>query len=125
MRARRLEVEELFRVEVGEPARFPGLGEEAQRERGALRAVVPAAEGGDQDGALEFGTPLDAEVPGDTPSLRPRGTEVEAGGERDDPGPDRGGKHDVDEHDAPREAIAPLDLADAHLHEKEHEHDGR
>jgi hypothetical protein len=44
-----LEVEELLRIDVPEPAGAPGAGEEAGRERGALSAVVPAPEGGDQN----------------------------------------------------------------------------
>jgi len=43
VRTRRLEVEEVLRLDVREPVRLPGLGEVAARERGALAAVVPAA----------------------------------------------------------------------------------
>jgi hypothetical protein len=42
-----LEVVELLRIDVREALRAPALREEARRERGALRAVVPAAERGD------------------------------------------------------------------------------
>jgi hypothetical protein len=48
VRADGLEVEELLRVEIGEAARLPGLGEIARRERGSLRPVVPPPEGSDQ-----------------------------------------------------------------------------
>ena len=49
VRPRRLEVEELLGVDVGEPGRLPGAREEAGGERGSLAAVVPAPKGGDED----------------------------------------------------------------------------
>ena len=44
VRPRHLEVEEDLGVDVREPLGLPGAGEERGRERGALAAVVPAAE---------------------------------------------------------------------------------
>jgi hypothetical protein len=44
VRARRLEVEEALRLDLGEPRGLPRLREVAAGERGALAAVVPAAE---------------------------------------------------------------------------------
>ena len=67
---RGLEVEELLGVDVGEAAGVPRLREEARRERCALRAVVPAAEGCDEDGAAKSRAALDAEMRGDSGSLR-------------------------------------------------------
>jgi hypothetical protein len=49
VRPRRLEVEEALRIDLGEPLGLPRLREIAAREGGALSAVVPAAERGDQD----------------------------------------------------------------------------
>ncbi len=65
VRAGGLEVVELLRIDVPEPAGRPGLGEVARSEGSTLRAVVPAAEGGDQDGVAKSGATLDAKVPGD------------------------------------------------------------
>ena len=50
-RSRGLEVDEPLRVDLGEPPRIPGAHERAAGERRSLAAVVPAAEGGDQNGA--------------------------------------------------------------------------
>ena len=50
MRARRLEVEELLRVDVGEALGLPAAREVLGGERGAVRAVVPTAESGHQHG---------------------------------------------------------------------------
>src|SRR5215210_2395701 len=69
LRPHRLEVEELLGIELGEAARVPALGEEAGGQRGALGTVVPAPEGGDENGAAEAGAALDAEMPGDARSL--------------------------------------------------------
>ena len=66
----RLEVEEVLRVDVAEPPRLAALGEERGGERRALRAVVPAAERGDENRAAQAREPLDAEVLGDQLSLR-------------------------------------------------------
>ena len=57
-----LEVEEILGVDVGEPPRLPFLGQVATCERGALRAVVPAPEGGDQNRPIERRPALDAEL---------------------------------------------------------------
>ena len=73
VRPRHLEVVELLRVDVGEALGGPGLREVAECERGALRPVVPAAEGGDQHRTLELGPLLDAEVSSDSRSLGKRG----------------------------------------------------
>jgi hypothetical protein len=61
----RLEVEELFRVDVREAAGLPRLCEEARRQRGALRSVVPAAECGNENRAAQGGAALHAEVSAD------------------------------------------------------------
>ena len=50
VRPRRLEVEELFGIDVGKATRLPALRKEAGGERRALRAVVPAAKRRDEDG---------------------------------------------------------------------------
>ena len=121
VRPRRLEVEELLRIEVREPTRLPALREEAQRERGALGPIVPAAESGDEDGSPDVGTPLDADVVGDIRSLRSRRSQEETRGERDDANPDRGRERDVQEHERPRELVLPLETPDGHLREDERE----
>ncbi len=124
MRAGRLEVVELLRVDVREAPRLPGLGEEARRERGTLRPVVPAAEGPDQHGMAKGRTPLDAEVAADGRSLRQYGPrpEEKAGSERDDPDPDGRRQGDVREHEGPGQVLSPLNVSDRHLDEQEPEH---
>ena len=62
VRARHLEVEEELGVDLGELLGAPGAGEERGRERGALAAVVPAAEGADQDRAVELRPLLDPKL---------------------------------------------------------------
>jgi hypothetical protein len=62
----RLEVEELLGVDVGETPCLPRLREEAGGERGPLRAVVPASEGGDEDGSAQRRAALDTDVRPDT-----------------------------------------------------------
>ena len=172
VRPRRLEIEELLGIDVREPTRAPGLREEARRKRRALRSVVPAPEGGDEDGTAKRRPPFDAEVVGDSrsefteaafrgpaagaPSSRAArsaarravnrgaptrlpadslerifarvargvcracaGSEEKDGGDRDDPGPDRGRERDVDQHEPPRKLVPPLELADRHLDEEE------
>jgi hypothetical protein len=81
-----LEVEELLGIDVREASRLPRLRQVAGRERGALSAVVPAPEGGDEDGSAQFGAALDSKVLADPRSLRQRysPSEHEPGGERDD-----------------------------------------
>ncbi len=49
VRAGRLEVEEVLRLDVGEPVSLPDLGEVTACERGALATVVPAAKCCDQN----------------------------------------------------------------------------
>ncbi len=49
MRTRGLEVEESFRLDLGEPLGLPRLGQVAARERRPLTAVVPPTKSGDQD----------------------------------------------------------------------------
>jgi hypothetical protein len=66
VRAGCLEIEELFRIDVGETPCLPRLREEAGGERGTLRSVVPASEGGDEDGAAQRRSALDADVRPDT-----------------------------------------------------------
>src|SRR5207247_287856 len=62
VRPRRLEVEELLRVDRGELLRVPGTAEEAVRHRRALPAVVPAAKRGDHDGTRQLWTAFELEV---------------------------------------------------------------
>ena len=62
VRTRGLEVVELLGVDVREAPRLPRLGEEARRERGALRAVVPAPKSPHEHGAAKGRAPLDAEM---------------------------------------------------------------
>jgi hypothetical protein len=70
MRAGRLEVEEVLRVDLCEAVRVPDLGEVAAGERGSLSAVVPAPKGGDQQRLTERGPLDDVEFVSDSPSLR-------------------------------------------------------
>ena len=62
MRPRHLEVEEELGVDVRELLGAPGAREERGRERRALAAVVPAAEGADEDRAVELRPPLDPKL---------------------------------------------------------------
>ena len=70
VRPRRLEVEEVLGLDLGEALRVPELREVAGGERGALAAVVPAAESGDQNRALELRTARDKELLGHTSESR-------------------------------------------------------
>jgi hypothetical protein len=71
MRARRLEVEEAFGVDVCKAVGSPELGKVPRGERGALAAVVPATEGSDENGTLEAGAVRDSELVGDRQSVVP------------------------------------------------------
>jgi hypothetical protein len=73
MRPRRLEVVELFRIDVGEAPCLPRLGEEAGRQRSALSPVVPAPESPHEHGAAKGRAPLDAEMAADGLSLGQHG----------------------------------------------------
>jgi hypothetical protein len=55
MRTRHLEVEEALGVDLRKAVRVPELRQVARCERGALAAVVPAAEGGHEDRAAQLG----------------------------------------------------------------------
>src|SRR5439155_6431412 len=66
VRPRCLEVEEAFGINLGKALRVPHFGEVSGRERGALAAVVPAAECCDENGVLEPGTARDGELLGNT-----------------------------------------------------------
>jgi hypothetical protein len=65
MRTGGLEVKEVLRLDVGEPVRFPDLGEVATCERGALAAVVPAAKCCDQNRLAQAGPSDDAKFVSD------------------------------------------------------------
>jgi hypothetical protein len=65
MRTGGLEVEEVFRLDVGEALRFPDLGEVPAGERGALAAVVPAAKCCDQNRLAQAGPSDDAKFVSD------------------------------------------------------------
>jgi hypothetical protein len=65
VRAGGLEVEEVLRLDVGEPVRFPDLGEVAARERGPLAAVVPTAKCCDQNRLTQAGPSNDAKFVSD------------------------------------------------------------
>jgi hypothetical protein len=56
VRPRRLEVEEVLRIDLRESLRVPELGEVAGCERCSLTAVVPAPESGDHERPLELRT---------------------------------------------------------------------
>jgi hypothetical protein len=56
VRPRRLEVEEVLRLDLGEALGLPGLRKVAGGERRSLAAVVPAPERGDQDRRAQAGT---------------------------------------------------------------------
>lgn len=58
----RLEVEELLGIDVGETPRLPRLRKKAGGEGGTLRSVVPASEGGDEDGPPQRRSALDTDV---------------------------------------------------------------
>ena len=118
MRAGDLEVVELLRIDLGESRRLPRLREVARRERGALAAVVPAAERGHEDRVTEVGTIGDAKVVGHGPSLR-RSLAPQERPEDDRPRPDGRSDRDVDEDEPPREVRPVLELTDPHLDEDE------
>jgi hypothetical protein len=122
VRAGRLEVEELLRIDVGETPCLPRLREEAGGERGALSAVVPTSESGDEDGPAQRRAALDADVRPDTRILgkwEPARPEHEAAGDADDPRPHKCGEADVEEDESPGEPVSPLDLPDRHLGQEE------
>jgi hypothetical protein len=60
-----LEVEEVLRLDVCKPVRFPDLGEVAACERGALAAVVPTAKCCDQNRLAQAGPSDDAKFVSD------------------------------------------------------------
>jgi hypothetical protein len=60
-----LEVEEVLRLDVGEPFRFPDLGEVAACEGGALATVVPAAKCCNQNRLAQGGPSDDAKFVSD------------------------------------------------------------
>src|SRR5262249_55057170 len=62
VRPGRLEVEEVFRLDLREAPRVPELCEVPGRERSALAAVVPAAKGSDQHRMLELWAARDEEL---------------------------------------------------------------
>ena len=70
VRAGRLEVEEVLGLDLREALRLPDLGEVAARQRRALAAVVPAAEGGDQNRLAQVRPVGDAKFVSDARSLR-------------------------------------------------------
>jgi hypothetical protein len=115
VRAGRLEVEEVLRLDVGEAVRIPDLGEVAARERGALAAVVPTAKSSDQNRSRMRSSSAIGEV-----YVRPE--EQRREGNRADP--DRGRQEDVCEHEPPREMRSPLQLSEPHLGEQQDEHAG-
>jgi hypothetical protein len=69
MRSCRLEVEEALGVDVCEALGSPELREVTRGQRGALSAVVPASEGGDEYGPLEARAVRDTKLVGDRQSL--------------------------------------------------------
>src|SRR6185436_11067525 len=69
VRPHRLEIEEILRVDVGEALGVPGFRQVAGRQRGALRAVVPAAESGYEHRPAECRPTVHAEVLTDAGSL--------------------------------------------------------
>src|SRR6266851_2070176 len=79
VRAGRLEVEEVLRLDVGEAVRIPDLGEVAARERGALAAVVPTAKSSDQNRCAQGGPVENAEFVSDRRSLRSAGRTASQG----------------------------------------------
>jgi len=79
VRTGRLEVEEVLRLDVGEPVRVPDLGEVAARERGALAAVVPAAKRCDKNRLPQARAVDNAEFFSDRRSLRSAGRTASQG----------------------------------------------
>ena len=69
MRASRLEVDEELGIDVRELLRLPQACEVARRERGRLPAVVPPAEGADQDGSIELRPVVHPQLSGHRPEL--------------------------------------------------------
>src|SRR4029453_8456418 len=70
VRARRLEVEEALRLDLGEALGLPGLRAVAAGERRSLPAVVPPAKRGDENRLTQRGPGCDTEFLSDRPSLR-------------------------------------------------------
>ena len=124
-RPRRLEVVEALRVDRRELLGRPGLREVGAGERRALAAVVPAAERGDQHGALELRALVDAKLVRHRRILRGFGRTPEPHDERGHRRPDRRRERDVHEHEPPRQVRPVLGLADRHLHEQQAEHERR
>src|SRR5205807_2946268 len=79
MRPRRLEVEEVLSLDLGELFGAPGLREVAGRERGALSAVVPAAERTHEHRASQLRTLQDPQLVGHFGAVYVR-RETKAGG---------------------------------------------
>jgi hypothetical protein len=70
MRPRRLEVEEVLGLDLGEFVGVPDLREVAAGERSPLATVVPAAKRGDQERRTQGGPLDDAKFVSDARSLR-------------------------------------------------------
>ena len=108
MRPCRLEVEEALGVDLGEALRPPGLGEVATGERGALAAVVPAANAATSTGRVSAGrssmrsSSATGAVYVREPFRKPPAA-AEERRERDDPTHTVTLRPDVDEHEPPGE----------------------
>jgi hypothetical protein len=70
VRPRRLEIEEVLRLDLGEFVGVPDLREVAAGEGSPLAAVVPAAKCGDQERRTQSGPLDDAKFVSDARSLR-------------------------------------------------------
>ena len=124
VRANRLEVEEVLRLDLGEACSVPLLREICSAERGSLAAVVPAAEGRDQHRPLQLRPLRDAQL-GHSRSLvahRTPQTRHESHRPREEKRRDR----DVGDHRPPRDraVAAVLPLPDSHLQEEDREQRG-
>ena len=118
MRPVRLEVDEPLGVDVPEALRVPDTREIAGGKRGSLTSVVPAAEGGDQDGPLERRT---ANHPQLTHAISVRGVRQRAVTRPTVQAHTAAARADMDQHEPPRQLVSILELADGHLDEQQHE----
>ena len=121
-----LEVDEAFRVDVREALGLPASRKVRSSQRGRLASVVPALEGGDQDGPRERGALGDAELcshadrllAGARSGTAPRsgsGGRHSAVDDCDGERPDHGRERHVHEHEPPGKRASILHLSHHHL----------
>src|SRR5207249_3567523 len=125
LRAYGLEVVKVLRVDLRERLRAPLPREVAAAERRPLTAVVPAAEGGDENGAAELGPRGDDQLRHSPSLVRADGT-PETRGEPDRPADESRRRRDMQQHEPPWHVAvgSVLHLADRHLHGEDREESG-